>query len=54
MKNLSALHRLSTRHDAALSEWGGSLLSLAIRLYVGWQFLKAGMMASDTLRGASE
>jgi putative oxidoreductase len=43
MKHLSALHRLSTRHDAALSEWGGSLLSLAIRLYVGWQFLKAGM-----------
>lgn len=43
MKNLSALHRLSTRYDAALSEWGGSLASLAIRLYVGWQFLKAGM-----------
>jgi putative oxidoreductase len=43
MKNLSALHRLSTRYDTALSEWGGSLLSLAIRLYVGWQFLKAGM-----------
>ena len=43
MKNLSALHRLSTRYDAALSEWGGSLVSLAIRLYVGWQFLKAGM-----------
>ena len=43
MKNLSALHRLSTRYDAALSEWGGALASLAIRLYVGWQFLKAGM-----------
>ena len=43
MKNLSALHRLSTRYDAALSEWGGSLASLVIRLYVGWQFLKAGM-----------
>lgn len=43
MKNLSALCRLSTRYDTALSEWGGSLLSLAIRLYVGWQFLKAGM-----------
>lgn len=43
MKNLSALYRLSTRYDTALSEWGGSLLSLAIRLYVGWQFLKAGM-----------
>ncbi|KQW88533.1 hypothetical protein ASC94_24280 [Massilia sp. Root418] len=43
MKNLSALHRLSTFCDAALSDWGGSLASLAIRLYVGWQFLKAGL-----------
>jgi putative oxidoreductase len=43
MKNLSALHRLSTSCDAALSDWGGSLASLAIRLYVGWQFLKAGL-----------
>ncbi|KQV78613.1 hypothetical protein ASD15_22695 [Massilia sp. Root351] len=43
MKNLSALHRLSTRYDAALSAWGGSLASLAVRLYVGWQFLKAGL-----------
>lgn len=43
MKNLSALHRLSTCCDAALSDWGGSLASLAIRFYVGWQFLKAGL-----------
>lgn len=43
MKNLFALHRLSTRYDAALGDWGGSLASLALRLYVGWQFMKAGL-----------
>ena len=44
MKNLFALHRLSTRYDEVLSDWGGSLASLAIRFYVGWQFFKAGMV----------
>jgi putative oxidoreductase len=44
MKQLFALHRLSTRCDAALSDWGGSLVSLAIRFYVGWQFMKAGLV----------
>lgn len=47
MKHLFALHRLSTRFDAALSDWGGSLASLAIRLYVGWQFMKAGLVKID-------
>ncbi len=37
------LHRMSTCCDAKLTEWGGSLLSLALRLYVGWQFFKAGL-----------
>ncbi|CAN7506402.1 DoxX family protein [Pseudoduganella sp. LjRoot289] len=44
MKNLFVLHRLSTRYDEALGDWGGSLASLAIRLYVGWQFMKAGLV----------
>ncbi|MCB1916382.1 MAG: DoxX family protein [Rhodocyclaceae bacterium] len=37
------LHRLSTAFDRPLNEWGGSLLSLAIRLYVGWAFFKSGL-----------
>ncbi|MCB1928780.1 MAG: DoxX family protein [Rhodocyclaceae bacterium] len=37
------LHRLSTTFDRPLSEWGGSLLSLAIRLAVGWAFFKSGL-----------
>jgi putative oxidoreductase len=43
MKTLLGLHQLSTRFDAAVTDWGGSLLSLAIRFYVGAQFLKAGL-----------
>lgn len=44
MKHLFALHRLSTRFDETLSDWGASLASLAIRLYVGAQFMKAGLV----------
>jgi putative oxidoreductase len=38
------LHRMSTCFDRQIADYGGSLLSLAIRLYVGWQFFKAGMV----------
>lgn len=43
MNALLRLHRTTTSLDGLLTDWGGSLLSLAIRLYVGWQFFKAGM-----------
>ncbi|MEC5162977.1 MULTISPECIES: DoxX family protein [unclassified Janthinobacterium] len=43
MKTLLGYHQLSTRFDAAIADWGGSLLSLVIRFYVGAQFLKAGL-----------
>ena len=43
MNPLQKLHALSTRYDAPLSDWGGSLLSLAFRLDVGWQFFKSGL-----------
>ncbi|UGQ46989.1 DoxX family protein [Massilia endophytica] len=44
MQWILALHRRSGVFDAALADWGGSALSLALRLYVGWQFFKAGMV----------
>lgn len=44
MKSLLSLHMQLSRFDAALTAWGGSLLSLALRLFVGWQFFKAGMV----------
>lgn len=42
MKKLLGMHQFASRYDAALTKWGGSLMSLALRLYVGWQFFKAG------------
>jgi putative oxidoreductase len=44
MNRLLGLHRQLSRFDAALTEWVGSLLALALRLFVGWQFFKAGMV----------
>lgn len=43
MKTMLGLLQSSTRFDANLSEWGGSLLSLAIRFFVGAQFLRSGL-----------
>jgi putative oxidoreductase len=44
MKTLLGLHHQLSRFDAVLAEWGGSLVSLALRWFVGWQFFKAGMV----------
>jgi len=41
---LQYFHALSTRFDDKLNVWGGSALSLALRLYIGWQFFKAGLV----------
>ncbi|MRX06674.1 DoxX family membrane protein [Pseudoduganella sp. FT25W] len=44
MKNLLVPFQALSRHDAVISDWAGGLVSLALRLYVGWQFFKAGMV----------
>ncbi|MES2149074.1 MAG: DoxX family protein [Pseudomonadota bacterium] len=44
MKTLLNLYRSSFRFDTLVGDWGGSLLSLALRLYVGSVFFKAGMV----------
>lgn len=43
MQNILRFHQGLSRFDARLADWGGSLLSLALRLFVGWQFFKAGL-----------
>jgi len=43
MKTLLGLYRSTFRFDAMLTEWGGSLMSLALRLYIGWVFFKSGL-----------
>lgn len=44
MHFVSRLYTLSTRFDHQLQEWGGALLGLGLRLFVGWQFLKSGLV----------
>lgn len=44
MKPILSLYRATFRFDALLTEWGGSLLSLALRLYVGGVFFKSGLV----------
>jgi putative oxidoreductase len=44
MQTILRLHQAVTRYDNCINEWAGSLLSLLIRLYVGWQFFNAGLI----------
>ena len=43
MPPLLELHASISRFDSRLSDWAGGLILLAIRLFVGWQFFKAGL-----------
>ena len=43
MKTILGLYRSTFRFDAALTQWGGSLMSLALRLYIGWIFFRSGL-----------
>ncbi len=36
-------HRLTLRYDALLAQWGGTLLLLSLRVYLGLVFFKAGL-----------
>lgn len=44
MDKILRLHQGVSRFDRQLTEWGGALISLALRWYVGWQFFKAGLI----------
>ena len=44
MEKILHYHTMVSRFDLQLTEWGGSLVSLVIRLYVGLQFFKAGLV----------
>jgi putative oxidoreductase len=51
MNFFSKLHALSMSFDELLTEWGGALLGLALRIFVGWQFLKAGLVKINDWQG---
>jgi putative oxidoreductase len=44
MKKITELMSLAYRFDNLLSDWGVSVMSLALRCYVGWIFFRAGMI----------
>ena len=44
MDKILRLHQGISRFDGKLTDWGGSLVSLALRWFVGWQFFKAGLI----------
>lgn len=38
------LHSMSTRFDHQLQAWGNTVFGLALRVFIAWQFLKAGIV----------
>ena len=44
MKTILKIHQLSTRFDDLIEQWGGAILLLILRCYVGWQFMKSGLV----------
>lgn len=43
MPDFLKYHRAISRFDAFLEEWGGALLALSLRVYLGLVFFKAGL-----------
>jgi putative oxidoreductase len=54
MTKLLTLHQLSTRFDDAINAWGGALLLLFLRCYVGWQFFHSGLIKLQNWPGTLE
>lgn len=44
MGKILCLQKALCKFDVLMAEWGGALVGLAIRFFVGWQFFKAGMV----------
>ncbi|MFZ6693325.1 DoxX family protein [Undibacterium sp. SXout20W] len=44
MKLFLHIHALSQQFDEQIQRWGGSLLCLGLRFFIGWQFFKAGLV----------
>ena len=47
MNFLLRFHQSTSQFDARISDWGGSLLGLGLRLFISWQFFKAGLTKID-------
>jgi putative oxidoreductase len=38
------LHQQTLRFDGLIEQWGGAILGLGLRAFVGWQFFKSGLV----------
>lgn len=45
------LHSVSTRFDCQLHAWGTTVFGMALRLFIAWQFLKAGLVKVNNWEG---
>jgi len=43
MQPLLNYYHVTLRFDTQLQQWGGALLALSLRIYLGWVFFKAGL-----------
>lgn len=43
MQPLLNYYHATFRFDSQLQQWGGALLALSLRIYLGWVFFKAGL-----------
>lgn len=44
MKSMLTLYSGLSRYDDRITDWGGSLMSLLLRIFVAWQFFKSGVV----------
>lgn len=51
MNTFVRLHSLSTRFDDQLQAWGTTVFGLVLRVFVAWQFLKAGLVKVNNWEG---
>lgn len=51
MKLIIKMHQYSMCFDEQIKNWGGSFLSLGLRIFIAWQFLKSGIIKIQNWEG---
>jgi putative oxidoreductase len=51
MKLLLKFHKLSMCFDEPLKNWGGSIINVGVRTFIGWQFFKSGLVKIQDWEG---
>jgi putative oxidoreductase len=51
LKFILKMHQWSMCFDEQIKNWGGSVLSLGLRIFISWQFLKSGLIKIQNWEG---